>query len=113
MSHDSAQFCPREGIMHSINLLSAIAVLAIASVPELSAQAGVDCSKVRAGSTHPAAMDHLAHAQAIRDCDGPLPTSPGQAAFGAISEIVRLLKADPNTDWSKVNIEALRQHLID
>ena len=42
-----------------------------------------------------------------------VPTSPGQAAFGAISEVVRMLKADPNTDWSKVNVEALRQHLID
>lgn len=39
--------------------------------------------------------------------------SPGQAAFGAISEVVRMLKADPKTDWSKVNVEALRQHLID
>jgi hypothetical protein len=24
-----------------------------------------------------------------------------------------MLEADPNTDWKKVNIEALRQHLID
>ena len=41
------------------------------------------------------------------------PTLPGQDAFGAIQEIVRLLEADPKTDWSKVNLEALRQHLID
>ena len=41
------------------------------------------------------------------------PTSPGQDAFGAIQEIVRILKADRKTDWSKVNLEALRQHLID
>ena len=41
------------------------------------------------------------------------PTLPGQDAFGAIQEIVRMLEADPNTDWSKVNLEALRQHLID
>lgn len=41
------------------------------------------------------------------------PSQPGQAAFGAISEIVRILKADPKTDWSRVDIEALRQHLID
>jgi len=40
-------------------------------------------------------------------------TMPGQDAFGAIQEIVRILDADPKTDWSKVNIEALRQHLID
>ncbi len=44
---------------------------------------------------------------------GPMPTEPGQAAFAAIQEIVGILEADPNTDWSKVNIEALRQHLID
>ena len=41
------------------------------------------------------------------------PTMPGQGAFGAIQEVVRILDADPNTDWSKVNLEALRQHLID
>ncbi len=41
------------------------------------------------------------------------PTLPGQDAFGAVQEIVRILEADPNTDWSKVNLEALRQHLID
>jgi hypothetical protein len=41
------------------------------------------------------------------------PTQPGQAAFAAIQEIVEILEADPTTNWSKVNIEALRQHLID
>jgi hypothetical protein len=41
------------------------------------------------------------------------PTSPGQEAFGAIQEIVGILDADPKTDWSKVNIAALREHLID
>jgi hypothetical protein len=40
-------------------------------------------------------------------------TLPGQDAFGAIQEIVRILEADPDTDWSKVDLEALRQHLID
>ena len=42
-----------------------------------------------------------------------VPTLPGQDAFGAIQEIVRILDADPKTDWSKVDLEALRQHLID
>ncbi len=41
------------------------------------------------------------------------PTLPGQDAFGAIQEVVRLLEADPKTDWSKVDIAALREHLID
>jgi hypothetical protein len=42
-----------------------------------------------------------------------VPTSPGQDAFGAIAEIVRILDADPQTDWSRVDLERLRQHLID
>jgi len=37
----------------------------------------------------------------------------GQDAFGAIAEVVRILEADPATDWSKVDMERLRQHLID
>ena len=44
---------------------------------------------------------------------GMRPTQPGQSAFAAVQEIVGILEADPKTDWSKVNIEALRQHLID
>jgi hypothetical protein len=40
-------------------------------------------------------------------------TLPGQDAFGAIAEVVRLLEADPGTDWSRVDLERLRQHLID
>jgi hypothetical protein len=37
----------------------------------------------------------------------------GQEAFGTIQEVVRILEADQTTDWSKVNIAALREHLID
>ena len=37
----------------------------------------------------------------------------GQDAFGAMAEVVRILEADPATDWSKVDMERLRQHLID
>ena len=42
-----------------------------------------------------------------------LPELPGQDAFGAIQEIVALLEADPETDWSRVEIDALRDHLVD
>jgi len=41
------------------------------------------------------------------------PTMPGQDAFGTIQEVVQILESDPTTDWSKVNIAALREHLID
>jgi hypothetical protein len=40
-------------------------------------------------------------------------TQPGQATLGAIQEIVRMLEADPSTDWSRVDLAALREHLID
>ncbi len=42
-----------------------------------------------------------------------MPTEAGQSAFAAIEEIVAILEADPDTDWSKVDIDALRQHLVD
>jgi hypothetical protein len=41
------------------------------------------------------------------------PTEPGQSAFAAIAEIVAMLDADPGTDWSRVDIGALRAHLRD
>lgn len=46
------------------------------------------------------------------DSAAAVPALPGQDAFGAIAEVVRLLDADPTTDWSKVDLERLRQHLI-
>jgi len=42
-----------------------------------------------------------------------MPTMPGQEAFGTIQEIVQILEADPKTDWSKVDLAGLREHLID
>lgn len=57
-----------------------------------------------------AGMDHTRMSSAG---DTLSPTLPGQDAYGAISEVVRLLQADPATDWSRVDIEALRRHLID
>lgn len=61
-------------------------------------------------SGHDAMGGMMAHDD---DRQATIPTEPGQAAFGAIQEIVGLLQADPHTDWSKVDIDALRQHLID
>lgn len=56
------------------------------------------------GMVHTAGMTHTEPA---------VPTEAGQSAFAAIAEIVAILDADPTTDWSTVNIEALRQHLRD
>lgn len=90
----------------------ALTLMALASVVSAQSAPSVDCSRMASGTMDHSAMDPSMHAQMMKNC-GSLPTAVGQAAFGTISEIVRLLKADPNTDWSKVNIEALRQHLID
>lgn len=40
-------------------------------------------------------------------------TEAGNDAFGTIQEVVVQLEADPDTDWSAVNLEGLRQHLVD
>lgn len=58
----------------------------------------------------------MQHGQALGQASSgqsAVPTSPGQDAFGAIQEMVRILEADPTTDWSRVNLERLRQRLID
>src|SRR6516165_1820253 len=67
-----------------------------------------------AGDVIGAAQDHMNHAQhAAYPQNAVGPTMAGQDAFGAIQEIVRILESDPATDWSKINIDALREHLID
>ena len=40
-------------------------------------------------------------------------TEPGNGAFAAVAEVVRELNARPETDWSRVDLEALRRHLRD
>ncbi|MEQ1785384.1 MAG: hypothetical protein ABMA14_28895 [Hyphomonadaceae bacterium] len=49
----------------------------------------------------------------VQDRESGAPHEMGQAAFAAIQEVVTLLRADPATAWETVNIDALRQHLID
>ncbi len=61
---------------------------------------------------HTPAMQHSGHAAMSQD-QAAVPLEGGQAAFAAIQEIVTILEADPATDWSKVNIDALRDHLVD
>lgn len=83
--------------MNSSLRLAAVAVaLAMASAGSVLAQSG-----------HP--MD----SRPATGIGATVPKLPGQDAFGAIQEIVEMLDADPQTDWTKVDLEALRQHLID
>lgn len=62
--------------------------------------------------------DHQMHGAGMPHDDGAAPAqeaprAAGQAAFAAIQEVVGLLLADPDTDWSRVDIDALRAHLVD
>ncbi|MGE0233157.1 MAG: hypothetical protein AB7O39_05345 [Flavobacteriaceae bacterium] len=66
-----------------------------------------------AGMAHQPGMQHDAHEQAQAADAMAHPEQAGQGAFAAIQEIVEILMADEKTDWSKVDIEALRRHLID
>ena len=68
------------------------------------------------------AMDHtqMDHA-AMQRAEAPAaamatdldPKEPGQSAYAAMGEAVQILLADPNTDWSKVDVDTLRRHLVD
>ena len=58
-------------------------------------------------------VGHPTSAQSHSHHDDDPPVETGQATFAAIAEIVETLMADPKTDWTKVDIAALRRHLID
>jgi hypothetical protein len=61
-------------------------------------------------------MPHGGMSQGMHQMHHPMgggPMQMGQGAFGAMAEVVRILEADAATDWSKVDMERLRQHLID
>jgi hypothetical protein len=62
---------------------------------------------------HGAMPPHMQHMSQTPGIVAGTPSMPGQDAFEAIAEVVRLLDADSSTDWSKVDLERLRQHLID
>lgn len=91
---NTRRFTTTRPTMHARILVLAVALL-------LPAQLRGQDHIHQPGMTHPGAAA------------ASIPARPGQAAFAAIAEIVAILRADPATDWSKVNIEALRQHLID
>jgi hypothetical protein len=65
----------------------------------------------------PADAQHHNHAMSAMSHDHrnqtALPKEGGQSAFEAISEVVDLLSADRTTDWSKANVDRLRDHLVD
>lgn len=81
----------------SISLLSAITVSAV-----------IGYGTASMFSHEPGKSGHSQH-----DITTGQPKEAGQAAFAAIAEIVAMLTDDPDTDWSKVDINRLREHLVD
>jgi hypothetical protein len=75
---------------------------------------GTDASDDELGAQHPGHEEGMTHSPGMdHGAQTGQATAPGQAGFGALQEIVRLLEADPETDWSTVDITALRDHLVD
>ena len=63
-----------------------------------------DCPKMKGGD----------HAMMMKRMPGMMPPPPsGSAIFDALGAQVAMLDGDSATDWSKVNLEAFRQHSID
>ena len=87
-------------------MIKHLIAVAVVSVP-LVAQAQQTEHMHTPGMTHGMSQTTAETAHAARA------TEPGQGAFAAIQEIVALLVADRDTDWSKVDIDSLRRHLVD
>lgn len=93
---------PESRIVLSLAAL-AIVLLATGAVPGRTPSDG----GAAAGRAGPPSTAPAARRQAV-----PL-AEPGNAAFAAVAEVVRELDARPDTDWSRVDLEALRLHLRD
>lgn len=98
--------------MHPILLT---AVLSLAPLCALADQSHTMTHDNSSGEmSHDGEQAHSDHSSMMEMHHGnALITEPGQGAFAAIGEIVAALEADPETDWTKVDITALRAHLRD
>lgn len=89
--------------------LSVVVLLYSAS---LFAAPGTEAPAPAAHDHHPASCPFMT-SSAGHEMAGPLPEQIGQDAFAALAEMRDLLTADPTTDWSQVDFDALREHLVD
>ncbi|NQV82789.1 MAG: hypothetical protein HQ494_03115 [Rhodospirillales bacterium] len=94
-------------------VVCAAVAAALTSISAFSAFAINGSAPVNGGDHKHSAMQMPAKTETPDPSTGLMPTLPGQDAFGAIAEIIAILSADPKTDWSKVNIGVLREHLVD
>jgi hypothetical protein len=93
---------------------AALALVIAAFATDADAQTNPPAPGHPMGPMEGTAMHHpMAGMMAHGPSQAGMPGQSGQAAFGAIQEIVTMLLGDPATNWSKVDIDVLRQHLID
>ena len=68
----------------------------------------------KTSTKHSSKMDRSQHnAMTTVDSSIAIPVEAGHDGFAAIAEIVKMLSENPDTDWSKVNITRLHNHLLD
>lgn len=85
--------------------------LLLFSAASLSAQQNHDNhSSGDDSQAHGSGMMHTMHHQSANQ---NTTMTSGQSIMDVISQVIRDLEANPNTDWSQVNIDTLRQHLLD
>ena len=71
---------------------------------------------IASAQMHHANMNHAAmmgHNQSITQVREVMLTESGTDPFATLQEVIAALEANPNTSWEKVNLEALRLHLIE
>ncbi len=56
--------------------------------------------------------EYVHHQQTNIKTNNTVLTEAGTDPFATIQELITVLEANPNTDWTKVNLEALRLHLV-
>lgn len=56
---------------------------------------------------------HGGHGGHMSAASSGMPVEAGQSAFAATAEIVAMLQSSDATDWSRVDITTLRNHLVD
>ncbi len=80
-----------------------------------NAQAKMDHSNMGKDNMNHSTMNHdqMNSNDTQMPAQSGTPIEPGQGAFASVAEIVAMLSNDPATDWDKVDINALREHLID
>jgi len=95
-------------------IYSAIAVAAVTIIIVILSQKHKTMNHT-SGMEHSSDMNHSINSanHTISRNSNSVLTEAGTDPFAVIQEAIALLEVNPDTDWSVVNIEALRSHLVE